>query len=35
MEKLPPAVQEYWKNSFGTSAPAGEEDKGEQKQPDK
>jgi thiosulfate dehydrogenase len=23
LEKLPPAVQEYWKNAFGTAAPAG------------
>ena len=28
MEKLPPAVQEYWKTSFGSSAPGGDEDKG-------
>ena len=27
MEKLPPAVQDYWKTSFGVAAPAGEEDK--------
>jgi mono/diheme cytochrome c family protein len=27
MEKLPPAVQDYWKTSFGVSAPSGEEEK--------
>ena len=27
MEKLPPAVQEYWKMSFGVAAPTGEEEK--------
>lgn len=27
MEKLPPAVQDYWKTSFGVAAPTGEEDK--------
>jgi len=27
MEKLPPAVQEYWKTSFGVPAPSGEEEK--------
>ena len=27
MEKLPPAVQEYWKTSFGAAAPSGEEEK--------
>jgi hypothetical protein len=27
MEKLPPAVQEYWKTSFGVAAPNGEEEK--------
>jgi thiosulfate dehydrogenase len=26
IEKLPPAVQEYWKNSTGVSAPTGEEE---------
>lgn len=32
MEKLPPAVQEYWKTSFGVAAPGGEGDeKKEQK----
>jgi mono/diheme cytochrome c family protein len=25
LEKLPPAVQEYWKANFGVEAPAGEE----------
>jgi thiosulfate dehydrogenase len=29
MEKLPPAVQEYWKTSFGVAAPVGEEEKEE------
>lgn len=29
MEKLPPAVQEYWKTSFGVSAPTSEEEKDE------
>jgi hypothetical protein len=24
MEKLPPAVQEYWKTNFGVAAAAGE-----------
>jgi mono/diheme cytochrome c family protein len=27
MEKLPPAVQEYWKTNFGVEAPAGEDEK--------
>ena len=27
MEKLPPAVQDYWKTTFGVSAPTGEEKK--------
>jgi mono/diheme cytochrome c family protein len=27
MEKLPPAVQEYWKTNFGVDAPTGEDDK--------
>jgi mono/diheme cytochrome c family protein len=27
MEKLPPAVQDYWKTSFGVPAPSGEGDK--------
>jgi mono/diheme cytochrome c family protein len=27
MDKLPPAVQDYWKNSFGVAAPAGEGEK--------
>jgi mono/diheme cytochrome c family protein len=27
MEKLPPAVQDYWKTTFGVAAPRGEEDK--------
>ena len=27
MEKLPPAVQEYWKTTFGVAPPSGEEDK--------
>lgn len=27
MEKLPPAVQDYWKTSFGAAAPTGEEEK--------
>jgi len=27
MEKLPPAVQEYWKTNFGATAPSGEEEK--------
>ena len=27
MEKLPPAVQEYWKTSFGVAPPGGNEDK--------
>jgi mono/diheme cytochrome c family protein len=31
MEKLPPAVQDYWKTSFGVSAPTGEEYKEEHK----
>ncbi len=31
MEKLPPAVQEYWKTSFGVAAPNGEEEKDEHK----
>ena len=32
MEKLPPAVQDYWKNSFGVPAPNGEgEEKPEHK----
>jgi mono/diheme cytochrome c family protein len=31
MEKLPPAVQEYWKTSFGVAAPSGEGEKEEHK----
>ena len=31
MEKLPPAVQDYWKTAFGVAAPAGEEEKDEHK----
>jgi mono/diheme cytochrome c family protein len=27
MEKLPPAVQDYWKTNFGVAAPSGEEEK--------
>ncbi len=27
LDKLPPAVQDYWKTSFGAAAPAGEEEK--------
>jgi mono/diheme cytochrome c family protein len=27
MEKLPPAVQDYWKTTFGVAAPTGEEDR--------
>ena len=27
MQKLPPAVQDYWKTTFGVSVPAGEEGK--------
>ena len=27
IEKLPPAVQEYWKTTFGVAAPSGEGDK--------
>ena len=27
MEKLPPAVQEYWKTSFGVAPPSGDEEK--------
>jgi mono/diheme cytochrome c family protein len=27
MEKLPPAVQDYWKTNFGVPAPSGEEGK--------
>jgi mono/diheme cytochrome c family protein len=27
MEKLPPAVQEYWKTNFGVPAPSGEDEK--------
>ena len=27
MEKLPPAVQDYWKTTFGVAAPSGEEEK--------
>jgi hypothetical protein len=33
MEKLPPAVQDYWKSSFGVAAPTGGEGKEEQKHP--
>jgi thiosulfate dehydrogenase len=32
MEKLPPAVQDYWKTNFGVSPPAGEEEKPMEKQ---
>jgi mono/diheme cytochrome c family protein len=31
MEKLPPAVQSYWKTNFGAAAPAGEDSKEEPK----
>jgi len=31
MQKLPPAVQDYWKTTFGVSVPAGEEGKEEHK----
>jgi mono/diheme cytochrome c family protein len=31
MNKLPPAVQDYWKTTFGVAAPAGEEGKAEHK----
>jgi thiosulfate dehydrogenase len=31
MEKLPPAVQDYWKTSFGVAAPSGEGEKDEHK----
>jgi mono/diheme cytochrome c family protein len=31
MEKLPPAVQDYWKTTFGVAAPSGEEEKDEHK----
>ena len=31
MQKLPPAVQDYWKTTFGVAAPAGEEGKEERK----
>jgi len=31
MEKLPPAVQDYWKTSFGVPAPGGEDDKDKDK----
>ena len=31
MEKLPPAVQEYWKTTFGAAPPSGEEGKEEHK----
>jgi len=31
MQKLPPAVQDYWKTTFGVPAPAGEEGKEEHK----
>ena len=27
LDKLPPAVQDYWKTSFGVAAPTGEEEK--------
>jgi mono/diheme cytochrome c family protein len=27
LDKLPPAVQDYWKTTFGVPAPAGEEEK--------
>ncbi|MFY9949669.1 MAG: c-type cytochrome [Candidatus Sulfotelmatobacter sp.] len=27
MDKLPPAVQDYWKTNFGVAAPAGEDEK--------
>jgi hypothetical protein len=27
LDKLPPAVQDYWKTSFGVTAPTGGEDK--------
>jgi thiosulfate dehydrogenase len=32
MEKLPPAVQDYWKTNFGVTPPAGEEEKPTEKQ---
>ena len=31
MQKLPPAVQDYWKTNFGVAPPNGEEDKEEHK----
>ena len=31
MEKLPPAVQDYWKANFGAAVPAGEDSKEEHK----
>ena len=31
LEKLPPAVQDYWKTSFGVAAPTGEGEKEEHK----
>jgi hypothetical protein len=31
IEKLPPAVQDYWKTSFGVAAPNGEGNKEEHK----
>jgi mono/diheme cytochrome c family protein len=31
IEKLPPAVQDYWKATFGVAAPTGEEEKDEHK----
>jgi hypothetical protein len=31
LEKLPPAVQDYWKNSSGVGAPSGEPEEREHK----
>jgi len=32
IEKLPPAVQDYWKTTFGVTAPSGEEEEKKMKQ---
>jgi hypothetical protein len=32
MEKLPPAVQEYWKSNFNVATPAGDVEKDEKKE---
>jgi len=32
MDKLPPAVQEYWKSNFNVTPPAGEDEKDEKKE---